>query len=594
MSANREIVPAPKNVAPVETTRQGDACPRDPNSASRREFLTIAGGLASAAIASNAVHAMPPAPPAPPIGDVPPPPGCELGPLNGVQRMRKSISVRSTAAGLQKFVPIPPHPCNGDEALYPNRIGNYSKGLPHDALGEVNPAAYDSLLDALADGSPPMFEAITMGSPPALRRRLVNPQSGLAFDLEGTDSHQFAIPPAPTFSSAEEAGEIVENYWMALTRDVPFADYATHPLALAACADLSALSDFRGPKQGGLVTPQTLFRDSPPGVLDGPYISQFLWLPAPFGANFIEQRMRTHLAGVNFMTSYADWLSVQNGIVPSASESFEAVRRHIINGRDMGQWVHVDVLFQAYFHALLILLTPPSATPNAGGIGAPPNAGNPYNLSATQDGFGTFGGPHYATVVCEVATRALKAIWFQKWFVHRRLRPEAFAGRIHNHVTGAASYPIHADALNSAALGQVFSQYGTYLLPMEFPEGSPLHPAYGAGHATVAGACVTILKALFDENYVIPNPVVPDPADPTQLIPYVGSPLTVGGELNKLAVNIAFGRNIAGVHWRTDGTESMRLGEQVAIALLKDQRGCFNETFSGFTFTKFDGTQLTV
>jgi len=32
-----------------------------------------------------------------------------------------------------------------------------------------------------------------------------------------------------------------------------------------------------------------------------------------------------------------------------------------------------------------------------------------------------------------------------------------------------------------------------HLLPMAFPEGSPIHPAYGAGHATVAGACVTIL-----------------------------------------------------------------------------------------------------
>ena len=36
------------------------------------------------------------------------------------------------------------------------------------------------------------------------------------------------------------------------------------------------------------------------------------------------------------------------------------------------------------------------------------------------------------------------------------------------------------------------------LLPMAFPEGSPMHPAYGAGHATVAGGCVTMLKAFFE------------------------------------------------------------------------------------------------
>jgi hypothetical protein len=128
---------------------------------------------------------------------------------------------------------------------------------------------------------------------------------------------------------------------------------------------------------------------------------------------------------------------------------------------------------------------------------------------------------------------------------------------------------------------------------MAFPEGSPTHPAYGAGHATVAGACTTILKAFFDESYIIPNPVVPDPTG-TTLVPYVGAPLTVGNELNKLASNVGIGRNIAGVHWRSDYTESLKLGEEVAISMLRDQRLCYNEPFTGFNLTKFDGTTITV
>src|SRR5215470_8157606 len=112
---------------------------------------------------------------------------------------------------------------------------------------------------------------------------------------------------------------------------------------------------------------------------------------------------------------------------------------------------------------------PPSTDPLSGGIGAPFNAGNPYGTSQNQTGFGTFGPPHIAALLTEVATRALKAVWFQKWFVHRRLRPEMFAGRIHNHATHAASYPIHSDILNSAALTEVFSKFGTYLLPIAFP-----------------------------------------------------------------------------------------------------------------------------
>ncbi len=69
----------------------------------------------------------------------------------------------------------------------------------------------------------------------------------------------------PTFKSAEEAGEIAECYWQALTRDVPFNHYETNDLTIAAANSLSDnYSDFRGPKEevnGRLrVTPRTLFR----------------------------------------------------------------------------------------------------------------------------------------------------------------------------------------------------------------------------------------------------------------------------------------------------------------------------------------------
>ena len=64
--------------------------------------------------------------------------------------------------------------------------------------------------------------------------------------------------------------------------------------------------------------------------------------------------------------------------------------------------------------------------------------------------------------------------------------------------------------------------------------------------------------------------------------------------MNKLAGNIAIGRNIAGVHWRSDGIESLKLGEQIALGILQDQRATYNEDFGGFTLTRFDGTQVTV
>lgn len=110
----------------------------------------------------------------------------------------------------------------------------------------------------------------------------------------------------------------------------------------------------------------------------------------------------------------------------------------------------------------------------------------------------------------EVATRALKAVWYQKWAVHRRLRPEEFGGRIHVHLEGLpprpgrpaiapGRYPMIDSEILNAIPGSVLARIraynnansgdDTYLLPQAFPEGSPTHPAYGAGHATVACLC---------------------------------------------------------------------------------------------------------
>ena len=122
-----------------------------------------------------------------------------------------------------------------------------------------------------------------------------------------------------------------------------------------------------------------------------------------------------------------------------------------------------------------------------------------------------------------------------------------------------------------------------------------MHPAYGAGHATVAGACVTLLKAWFDEAFVLPQAFIANDAG-TELLAYSGpdaDKLTVGGELNKLAANISIGRNMGGVHWLTDYEASVRLGEAIAIGLLQEQKATYNED-SSLTLTKFDGSTIVI
>ena len=102
-----------------------------------------------------------------------------------------------------------------------------------------------------------------------------------------------------------------------------------------------------------------------------------------------------------------------------------------------------------------------------------------------------------------------------------------------------------------------------------------------------------MLKAFFDEAHVIPAPVVMSP-DGLSLVPYKGAALTVGGELNKLASNISLGRDVAGVHWRSDGIEGLKLGEVVAMKVLTQLRTTYPEHFDGFRFTRFDGSNITI
>ena len=514
------------------------------------------------------------------------------------------------------------HPChvnNCEERDYPY-VANYSKALQHDANGDVFPASYQSMLNALATRNPTDFEAIQLGG--ALR--LTNPQAGLTFDLEGRDAQALSLPPAPRIDSARNSSEMAELYWMALARDVHFNDYPGNGMVLRAIKSLNTeFSDFRGPRQGGAVNPQTVFRGIYPGETVGPYVSQFLLKGtsdpgAPpgqgrstadgfieYGALKIDQRQLTVRPNINYLTDFHWWLVVQNGDDKRGMDQFDPTRRFIRNLRDLGERVHTDNVADSFYNACWILLKEPTGD-QLNGTGRPgidrefPNdQNNPYNGYTRQDPFATYGAPHALSLVWEVLARALRATWFQKWFIHRRLRPEEFGGRIDNQLTGRrVGYPINGEILNSLQGGLLsahFSAASSYLLPQQYPEGAPTHPAYGAGHATGAGACATILKAFFNEDAPIENPLVAS-ADGLSLTAYTGGDagsMTVGGELNKLAGNIAIGRNAAGVHWRSDYDQSLLLGEELAIRILQEQSLLFNEG-GGFMLTRFDGTCIKI
>ena len=529
-------------------------------------------------------------------------------------------------------------------------LGSFHKTLPHNKYGEVDPAAFEKLVTA-TEGDGISFAGVPSGAPGAAP--LVNPQGGLASDRLTLHPASYSMPPAPKVLSTTTAAEMTELYWMALLRDVPFDQFdSDRNVAIAAneigekFAPAVADAGDDGHLKTGLdvpgavgklakITSQNIFRLGLPGEEIGPLVSQFFVRNAHFGTQLIDQMQLPYKKGQDYLTVFGNWLDAQNSgkdkagqAYPQANEdsagNFEVNRRYISTPRDLARFVNKDALHQAYFNAALLLLS--------GGAKFTP--GNPYtgDLGKREAGFGVLGGPHILALVSEVATRALKVVWNQKWQVNLRLRPEAYGGLVHVQNIGIGGsggkrpYGLPGWVSKTEAAKQVKAKHKCLLLPMAFTPGSPAHPAYGAGHATVAGACVTVLKAYFQtfetvNGKEVPIPLVYDEKKSPKGLkertePFgVGSPmstyvtgvvsgadgdegtrtllpkvvadkLTIEGELNKLAMNVAMGRSMGGVHWRTDNSRSLVLGEALAAKMLADITTDANEHPS-FEFRSF-------
>jgi len=241
-----------------------------------------------------------------------------------------------------------------------------------------------------------------------------SPFAGHYFEIEGPDPAATAMAPAPRLGDSELTSEIAEVYAMALVRDMRF-DELNDPTAKlywidaidgsqqryqidgrdATVQDLvDALNkldwfDPKGKPMGGLhkapgshelskqeqarrearkpkdrgLTADDLFRGSTTGCEANDYISQFLLIGAgetlqsggiPFGAQEIDQKLREARPGLDYMTSFSEWLDVQNGVDLSQLDVFEqndggARRKFLETPRDLATYVHIDQLYQAYF-----------------------------------------------------------------------------------------------------------------------------------------------------------------------------------------------------------------------------------------------------
>ena len=515
------------------------------------------------------------------------------------------------------------HPHSTDRAHFPDGLASYIKGLAQ-TNGIPGAASYAAFLKACGIGPGPMpghFEdpAIAVNGPALLN----GPLGAFTRQLVGPDSDAYGapeVPAAPALDSVEYAIELVECYWAAVLRDTPFTSFAGDPVAQQAAAEMTALAQahpgaYKGPVTGAnVVTPELLFRGGLKangktyfaGEDIGPYVSQFMLLPATLGALALEQKMRARITHRDYMTDFAEWNAIQNGKAPTPPQQPEfGPDRYYTTGRDGGSYTQVDELYQAYLIAYLL----------CGPLGIKRNPGTHYSAASAnpykrQKPFGNFGGPDISATIGAVARAAIDAVWYQKWAVHLRHRPEVGGGIVHMLKNGllpavdAAKLGNFNLVLNSHALQASAARHGgSVLLPQAFPEGSPTHPAYPTGHGAVAGACITVLKYFFDCSGLFPTtatihgapmalPLVPT-VDGQALVSGAAAPLTVNGELHKLAHNVSFGHGtLAGIHWRSDTDWSITLGEAVAIKYLEQQTKTYPEAVN-ITITKVDGTPHT-
>lgn len=521
---------------------------------------------------------------------------------------------------------------NLDESTYKkyNYNGSFHKGLQHNLVnGQLaNPSEYKKMVKSIVNNDQKRLSKVKLAE--GSTTKLTNPLASMTSTLIGANQCSIQIDIPPSLNSDVGAAEMVELYCLALSRDVPFINYKDDLTILKILAsnrlnkpDVLNSLKYYTPLNIPFMS-NTVFRGISNDEKMGPYISQLLLLDVPMGAAKMEQKYSTLLpTNINILDrtqniinewgiTMTDTIDIQNGNLSKLQNPIvDPIKKYIFSGRSLAEAVHNDQVYQLFYQASLILM----------GLGAKPNSGFPNYPN--QSGFVSgYGGPSVLCAIADVAGLALKHCWYWKWQVYRKLRPEVFGLWINNVkndiVHNKGNYDISDIILNNQIISDISDLYNltSYTLPLCYREGSPTHPSYPAGHAAIAGACCTILKIFFNceqlwntlpgiKSGILSNNItnlVEADATGLELVSYMGNDsneITINGEINKLASNVAIGRNWAGVHYRSDGIEGINLGEKVAITYMEDMLSTMVENKSDgsiphITFRRFNGKLKTI
>jgi len=538
-----------------------------------------------------------------------------------------------------------------DITNYPEFTGVYSKGFGHTGTGggisyKPEQSEYEKLVEGITFKDQQKIEQVCQVFVPNEKnqRRLVDVYCIFDKEIYGRFRSSYDISGAPSPTSAQAQAELLELYAMSLMRDVGFnllSEYVTTlflPPGATAYVDkiVTWMNDpyiknnLNAPLDAcGNITSTNLFRGKT-GDLIGPHVSQFFFYAISYGQLIVNQTYDVYENSVfnNFNPNY--WPNFNNDFVRTESnflrlwngfnitdpnenpdsnggEQHEYNKRCITTLRDSALYIYRDQVWQPFYTVACILSTAPR-TDAPGVLGIPIGfTVNPPN-SRIGSKFIDLGLVDLYYLLMTVTKLAMDSTWLYKWS-QLRLRPEEMAYQVHLKIKYGLGLDFSANLINNPILADVSNNNsGNYLLPQAYTVGSPCHPALPSGHATIAGAMSTIIKAWFncdasmnayESNYYagIPSGYPPYLAIYPAAFEsgYTGPNITlkVEHEIDKMASNCSIFRNIAGIHYRSDAETGLNIGEQVAIAVLQEWVNRYSADVI-FKFKLRDGTKYKV
>jgi hypothetical protein len=496
-----------------------------------------------------------------------------------------------------------------------NYISQYHKGLLHNDTGDlVYPEDYEKLVKYVECNDQYNIKLLHMGTPCS---KFHDPFGSLSVTYMGMDVQHYNIIQPPDIGSIEIASEMLELYYMADAREqqLQFITWSSiFPIEEMTEILPTLIDPPVATKCACEFTNHTIFRGATTYEHIGPYISQFLFLNIPMSNIFIPQIYVLSVSsdemdigqGRHWGTDLTTAVQMQNNDICDFKSEPTTTLNYITTGRDLATFVEDDPTTQVYVNTCNMLFELKACFKDE------------FPTSNIYDFMNTYCSK--TSIICainEVCRLALNIATYWKWQVYMRIRPEAYSILVNEDFKAGTNNYTHpllfqdAELINEIAdinnnengfPNLINPANGFIMLPQVYRRGSPNSPSYPSSHAVVAGACVTVIKYFFKneqwiniinrnrDSSMIPYDKITQFYDESTpiilqsnfenltLYPGMAFPeleqdfpcMSIYSELHKLASNISFGRMWAGVNYRTDCTQGMYLGEQVAINYLED------------------------